>query len=184
MILKFIKNPFPKKWVGIGNIMGRGQQHHPRHQGYPPPVLVTKPPHRAANEVDGDSEGSRRPPRGINSFPSTEGWTKLKYDQWIEKVKVDFPKGTLCTLFAIPYTPKKIPMVFKVVDHNELSNLVEFDFYHNGPKALVLEQQPFTPNGVPSIYSRSPQAVRKLTEEELRLVILQNQQSSTATPAC
>lgn len=103
-------------------------------------------------------------------------WGKFKYTKWLEeKVRPEWPVGTLCTLKAIAYVLNQIPHpTFKVVELQEVCWMAPIAEITDEPRAVVVRTICPTSMGLAQI-PYPPGVLRKLTEEELKLVYLRNQ---------
>jgi hypothetical protein len=95
-------------------------------------------------------------------------WTKHRFSLWVESVKKEFKVGQLVTLKVAPPQPNVLPFHFRITDINEVHHFATWDRVAFEPEAIMLQ----TPAGV--VHKRAPSVLRHLTEEELRLVILQD----------
>lgn len=105
-----------------------------------------------------------------NGWP--KDWTKVRYAQWVESVKEKFAVGQLVTLSVIGPVPDRIPFYFKLTDICEIQAFVKWDSVAFEPQCITVV--PVRGNN-PQPYTKPPSVLRHLTEQELRLVILENQ---------
>jgi hypothetical protein len=106
---------------------------------------------------------------------------KVEYTRWLEeKIRPEWPVGTLCTIRAVAPVNQKIPHpLFMVDDLQEVVWMAPYADVTNEPRCVLVRaagvntsvQVPYPPG-----------LLRKLTEEELKLVHLRNQAKEEPDP--
>lgn len=95
-------------------------------------------------------------------------WPKLQFSVWIEGLKAKYKVGDLVTMQQIRVIPNVVPMHWEVRYINELHKDCKFDTDIKEPVCISV----MYPNGVTA--QKCPATIRKLTKEELELVMLSN----------
>lgn len=91
---------------------------------------------------------------------------KHNYNQYINQVRGQYPKGKVVTLRMFPYVPGRVPALFTCEEIQEIRHLVEFCKIMKTPRCLFIKS--CDKDGISQFIS--PRSVRSLTPEEERLV--------------
>lgn len=110
-------------------------------------------------------------PRNTAAQTASE-WTKVRFSIWIEDVKKRFPIDCFVTYRQTPVIDGSFPYALRVSFIHEIMQQVKFDPDIREPIALSCQ----TPAG--GYIDKCPSVLRKLTEEEVRLVIASNSKAA------
>lgn len=111
-------------------------------------------------------------PGGLTSYMG-----KTEFAHWIEALKKEIKVDDLMTLASVSYTPGKLPVpLFRVVTLQEIHWNAPIGNVHNQPRAVMCTS--LTVENV--VVSYEPKVLRKLNEEEMKIVNLRNSQASAA----
>jgi hypothetical protein len=95
-------------------------------------------------------------------------WGKLVYTNWIEEVKKEFAVGDLVCYHGTAPKADTLPYYQTIVYIEEMHSDVTWDNYHQQPCAVTARDPALI------LMKRCPKGIRKLTQEEVSLVRLQN----------
>ena len=96
-------------------------------------------------------------------------WDKVQYAKWVETVKAKYKVGDyLCINHSFSYADNRVPFWYKIVDINEIHYTCDWDNYHNEPACLSVISE------LGIVMKKCPTGIRKLTDEEVERVHLQN----------
>ena len=109
--------------------------------------------------------------RSTSSSNSVEYMSKIEYARWIEEIKKQFPLNSMWTLSALPYVVGEIPVpTLMVVGVIEIHWNAPIGMVHHQPRCIQLTSQRFATQTI----NYEPNSLRRLNEEELKLVHLRD----------